>query len=186
MKQSRFLPVALIATGLFLLLNQFDLLRLNRAEWVMLGSALIGFFLLRRAFLSEQKKGLLGGVFFVGFAAGLFLMDISLLPISEETGLGMMLLSLGLANLVYFAFTRLHTSSVVFGLIYSGFGAVFLFSYYEYIDWWSVADIVELYWPGLLILFGLALLIDGMRRQKNSRNKSENSRDKTVSGPQTT
>ena len=186
MKQSRFLPIALITIGVFLLLNQFNMLHLKRAQWVMTGSAALGIFMLRRAFLSEQYKGLLGGVFFAGTAIGLFLMDNGILPISNQTGFGMILLSLGLANLVYFAFTRLHTSSIVFGMIYSGAGSVLMLRYYQYIDWWSVADIVELYWPGLLILFGLALLIDGMRRQKNSRNKSENSRDKTVSGPQTT
>ncbi len=185
MKQSRFLPIALITTGVFLLLNQFNMLHLTRAQWAMTGSATLGIFLLRRAFLSEQYKGLLGGVFFAGTAIGLFLMDNGILPISNQTGFGMLLLSLGVANLLYFIFTRLHTSSIVFGLIYSGAGSVMMLSYYQYIDWWNVADMVELYWPALLILFGAALLIDGIRRQKKRPASTSSSGTDSVSGIKT-
>jgi len=185
MKQSRFLPIALITIGLFLLLNQFNLLHLTRAQWAIIGSTALGIFLLRRAFLSERYKGLLGGVFFSGTAIGLFLMDNALLPISNGTGFGMLLLSLGLANFVYFIFTRLHTSSIVFGVIYSGAGAVMMLSYYQYIDWWNVADMIELYWPALLILFGAALLIDGIRRQKKGQSPRSQNSDDSLSGIKT-
>ncbi len=177
MKQSRFLPIALIVTGLVLLLNQFNMLHLTRAQWAIAGSIALAVFLLRRAFLSERYKGLLGGVFFSGTAVGLLLMDNGLLPVGNETGFGMLLISLGLANFVYFVFTRLHTSSIVFGVIYSAAGAVMMLSYFRYIDWWNVAYLVELYWPALLILFGVALLVDGLRRQRNHRKRMENKTD---------
>ncbi len=169
--------MALIITGLVLLLKQFNLLHLTRAHWAILGSGALAVFLLRRAFMSEKHKGLLGGVFFSGTAVGLLLMDNGLLPISNETGFGMILISLGLANFVYFYFTRLHSSSLVFGSVYSAAGTLMMLSYFQYIDWWNVTYLIGLYWPALLILFGVALLVDGLRRQRN--NNHNHADDKT-------
>ncbi|RMH62017.1 MAG: hypothetical protein D6677_10785 [Calditrichaeota bacterium] len=172
MKSKRFFPLALILTGLFLLLMQFRIVSLNRPLWFIIGSALLGLFLLQRSIDSKHKKGLLGGSFFMLIATGLSFMQFGLLPISDEIGFGMLFVALGLANFIYFIFTRLRLSGLVYGLLYTSIGTLAVAGYYYNIDWWVMSEWVELYWPVVLILFGLALLADGLRH--NNRHSTSN------------
>ena len=179
MKKNTVFALTLIVTGALVLLSQLNVLHLRRPVWVMLGCAVSGVFLLLRSRKSMHRKGLLGGSFFLLAAFGIMMMENGLIPISDKTGFGMILIALGLANIIYFIFTRFRFSGLVFGLMYAGAGSLLFISYYDYLDWWSVSGFIGLYWPVLLILFGAALLIDGLRRQKN---KCDDPGQNTVSG----
>ena len=65
MNRSYAFPVFLIATGAILLLYQFDLFDLSLAYIIILGSVIIGGFLLNKAFNTPARQGLLGGSFFM-------------------------------------------------------------------------------------------------------------------------
>ncbi len=98
MKKSYTFPIILIAIGLILLLNQFDLLQFSFAYIVISGSAVIGGLMLRKAVNSETRVGLLGGSFFILLAVTLIFVDLQIIPLYDNLIWGIILVCLGIAN----------------------------------------------------------------------------------------
>ncbi|KAA3617481.1 MAG: hypothetical protein D8M58_02055 [Calditrichaeota bacterium] len=167
MNKSYFFPLALIAVGTILLVNQFDLLNFTLPYLLIVGFAILGVLLIRKAFLTPSRKGLLGGSFFILIASLLLMMDLGIMPIPSQDAMifPMLLIPLGLSNLIYYAFTRSSFSNVTFGVIFILAALPVLFFYYSSIPFWEVSDIVSTYWPVLLITAGLGFLIDGMLKK---------------------
>lgn len=162
MKKSYFFPVALILIGTIMLLNQFDLMEFRRPYIFIYGFAFLGVVFIRKAFLNPDRRGLLGGSFFIFLSAAMLLIDLGYLPIYDYFVFPVLLVSLGLSNLIYYAFTRKSFSNVTFGLIFIAAGIPFLIMHYGDISYYEVADLFHTYWPVLLITAGFGFLIEGM------------------------
>jgi hypothetical protein len=162
MKGSYAFPVILIATGFILLLNQFDLFDFTWAYIIIIGSAVVGVFLLNKAFKSEKRQGLLGGSFFIMLAAILLLVDMGIIPIYDSLISGYIIISLGLANFIYYIFTRKSFNNITAGVIFSAIGLPFVIMFYTTADAYDIADVFSSYWPLLLITAGFGFLLDGM------------------------
>jgi len=162
MNKSYTFPMLLIATGVFLLLNQFDLLDFSLAYIIILGSFVLGGFLLNKAFNTKDRQGLLGGSFFVLLGLTLLLVDLDVIPLFDSLIWGIIVVDLGLANFIYYIFTRKSFNNVTFGLIFSAIGAPFVIMFFTTADVYDIADVFTSYWPLLIITAGFGFLLDGM------------------------
>ena len=166
MRRHNFLAIVLIVFGLLLILNQFDLIYFSRLNIFITGSAFLGIVLLNKGFNHPMKKGILGGSFFVFFAVILVFMRMGFLPINDQIGTGIIFVLLGLANIIYFLVYPKKTANIIFAILFLLLGLPFLLTYYDVLSVWMVEDYFITYWPALLIIFGLGLLIDGMLKRK--------------------
>jgi len=166
MRRHNVTAILLIVFGVLLIFNQFDLIYFSRLNIFITGSIFLGIVLLNKGFKNPQKKGLLGGSFFISFALILVLMRIGFLPINDQVGTGMIFVLLGLANIIYFLVYPKRTANIIFAILFLLLGLPFLLTYYDVLSVWMVEDYFITYWPALLIIIGLGLLVDGMLKRK--------------------
>ncbi len=165
MKKSYFFPITLILIGTLLLLNQFHLIGFSRPYFFIVGFSILGAILTRKAFLTDTRKGLLGGSFFIMLAIALLVMDLGYIPMYDNLIFPMLLFPLGLANLIYYSFTRNNFTNVTFGIIFILAGLPFLIFHFGSISYWEISDTISTYWPVLLITAGLGFLVEGMLKK---------------------
>ena len=166
MKRSNLTAWLLILAGGFLLLNYFGLFLFDRAVIAIIISIFFTIVFINRATHSSDKKGMVGAGFFMLLAIILISMQFRLLPINDRLGAGLVLLSLGLSNLIYYLVTRNKISNLIWAFIFIAIGIPFLIGFYDLVPLWIIEDYYVTYWPGLLIFIGLVVLIDSLLRRR--------------------
>jgi len=154
----------LIFAGIILLLDQMDLIYLTKADIFSYGFIALGIIFIFKGFNNTEKKGLLGGVFFISYGIILTSMRSGFFVRDDEFGIATFFLSLALANFVYFLFRLERWSNFTWGIIFGTLGGLFLLSYYNYYPTWYVVDRIEQLWPLALILFGAMLILKSWRK----------------------
>ena len=94
----------LIIIGGLILLNQFQIFDLSAKNIVAVTSLLLGMLLLKKSLTSPERKGLLGGSFFLIWGIMLLFFNFNS-EMGRTLFFGQLFLSLGLANLIYFLFS---------------------------------------------------------------------------------
>jgi hypothetical protein len=156
--------IVLITVGVILLLNSTDLIDFSAGDLLTYGFILIGILLLLSGLGREDKKGVLGGAFFLTYGIVLTLMRTGALYRDDDLGFGSFFLALAVGNLIYYAFKSERTSNLAWGIIFAFIGGSFLLSFYGYISHWYLVDQIERYWPLALVLAGILLIYKGFRR----------------------
>lgn len=167
-RNSGFAAWVLIIIGVLLLLNQLGLFAPNRPNVIMLISFFLGIMLINKGINHPQRHGILGGSFFILLGLTLFLMKKGVFAIDDTLGSGLLLIDLGLANLIFFLFRNDKLSNLAWGLIFLTTGTPFIIVYTNLIPLWVLEDIIRTYWPVVLILFGLGLLGESLRRKRRT------------------
>ena len=150
--------VFLVFAGAFLLLERLNLIDGNIFLLLMGG----GFF--AAYFANGRTLGLLiPGSILTWFGLYTFLMEQPILPLKDTYRGGLLFLALGLAFITIFLHTLFHEKGGArFWPLYPGLGLVlfalvvefeFTFIPGQYLDY------IKTYWPGLVILIGLYLLL---------------------------
>jgi uncharacterized membrane protein YsdA (DUF1294 family) len=160
-------PIILISLGIYFLLNQLEILSFRIEDLLTFGFILIGFLMLLNSFDNPEKKGLLGGVFFLSCGAIMSLMRYHYIYPDDDFGFGAFFLSLALGNLVYFAFMPQRNINLVWGLIFGGVGAIFMAMYYGFLYPWNVWEQFEIYWPLALIIVGVVIIYNAYRNRNS-------------------
>jgi len=166
MKRSNLTAWLLILAGGFLLLNHFGLFLFNRAVIAIIISIFFSIVFINRAIHNSDRKGMVGAGFFTLLAIVLVGMQLGLFPVDDRLGAGLVLLSLGFSNLIYYLVTRNKISNLIWAFIFIAIGIPFLIGYYDLMPLWIIEDYYATYWPGLLIFIGLVVLIDGLLRRR--------------------
>jgi len=161
MKRNGLAGWILILFGALLLLGQFDWFSLNRFVIVLIITLFLSILFLNKGFSHPLKKGVLSGSFFLLASLQLVLMRVGVFPINDAVGFGLLSVDLGLANFIYFMVSKKRIGNIFAGLIFILLGLPPLAGYYQYIPYMDLEYYYATYWPLLLILVGLGLLIDG-------------------------
>ncbi len=161
MKRNGLAGWILILFGALLLLAQFDWFSLNRFVIALIITLFLSALFLNKGLSHPLKKGILSGSFFLLVSLQLILMRLGVFPINDTVGFGLMAINLGLANFIYFMATRNRIGNIFAGLIFILLGLPPLAGYYQYIPYMDLEYYYSTYWPLLLIIIGLGLLIDG-------------------------
>lgn len=157
----------LIAVGIILLLDQMDLVYFSQRDIFTYGFIAIGVVLLINAFGRPDRKGILGGTFFLSYGLILTAMRSNVFLRDDEFGVATFFLALALGNLVYFLFKTERWGNFAWGIVFGLFGGAMLLSYYNYYPSWLIYDQIDRYWPVALIVIGASIVIKGMRRKSN-------------------
>jgi len=169
MRRSNTAAWILIIIGIILLLNQFDFPWMTRSNVIIASVFLLGIFLIRKSISHPKKSGLLGGLFFTMAGLMLFFMKVEFIPQDDFLGFGIVLISLSVANFVYYIFTRIKISNVIFAVLFLFLGLPFLMAHYEYWPDWQMMEYFRNFWPVLLIIFGGILLIDSLIKRAKDK-----------------
>lgn len=152
----------LIIIGVLILLHQLNVFSINRAASFALASIFLGLVLFFRGLYHPLHKGILSGSFFLFLGLAIGAMRLQLLYPNDSIALAAILISLGLAHLVYFVFVKTKSSNLIFGLVMIACGAGLFLYAYDFLSYWDLKSIIHQYWPVLIILTGLSILIDGL------------------------
>lgn len=168
MTSQRATGIALLIAGFLLLAFQLDWLSFEGPRFWGFISLLIGLAMIRKATTNPERRGALGGTFFVLFSIFLFIVDTSVRPLPRPLIVGTIFSCLAIANLVYFLVTRWKRNLNLFMFFFFGaIGTSILMVYYQIIDVWQFEEIASTYWPVILIILGAIILIDSLvQKQK--------------------
>ncbi len=117
------------------------------------------------AFDKPEKKGILGGVFFMSYGITLSLMRYRVIYPDDYFGYGTFFLALALANLVYFFFRTDRILNLTWAIIFAAVGGIFMSMYFDVFQPWYIEDQVRTYWPVILILLGLGVILNAFRKK---------------------
>jgi hypothetical protein len=165
MNQTNFFAYMLILIGTVLLLYQFDVIEFSRFEIITAASIFLGIVWLRKSMIHPAHKGVLGGTFWTLFGISLLLMRNYVLPMNDTFGFGLVFLLLAVANLASFIFSQKSMTNISFTLLFTLIGSGFFAVHYGVIKGWEMADIFIIYWPLLLVVGGIFLVIEGLMRR---------------------
>jgi len=155
----------LIIIGGLILLNQFQIFDLSAKNIVAVTSLLLGMLLLKKSLTSPERKGLLGGSFFLIWGIMLLFFNFNS-EMGRTLFFGQLFLSLGLANLIYFLFSGVTRATNFFVFVlFAAIGGTMIAAYYGLLDVWHLEEILDTYWPVILILLGIFILIDSYRNR---------------------
>ena len=165
----------LIALGVVLLGIRLELLTLSRSTVVILISAFIGVMLLYKGIRHAKHKGVLGGSFFLLTGFTLLLMKTAVLPQNDQLGAALIIINLAASNFIYYLVHREYVSNIIAGFIFLTAGAVIFIDYYNVLPLWLTVDLVQTYWPLVLIVIGAILLSKAtLNNKKKNMNLTQN------------
>jgi hypothetical protein len=158
--------IILISIGAILLLYQTDLIDFSFADIISYGFLVIGIFLLVNSISRTDKKGLLGGVFFLVFGTSMIFMREYFLPRDDEIGFAAFFIALAVANFAYLPFKKEKTTNIVWGSVFGAIGALLIWVYYGYYPSWYIYEQLGTYWPVILIVLGGAMIVKALSRKR--------------------
>lgn len=167
--RKQYMPaIILIAIGALLLLYQMDLFYFSKSDFISYGMIIIGIIFLVNSFNRTDRKGIFGGVFFTVFGGSMLLMREYVFPRDDEIGFAAFFVALALANFAYLPFKKEKSTNFVWGIIFGVIGGLLLWTYFGYYPSWYMYDMIETYWPLVLILIGSVMIYKAYARKRES------------------
>jgi hypothetical protein len=160
--------IILIFVGLLLLLDEMNTIQLEWYDILFFACIVIGLIKFRNGWGRSDKRGILGGTFFITFGLLMELISNHYLVSDDDFVFAIFFLSLSLANLVYFILRNFRWGNLTWAVIFGATGGLFLISYYGYYPRWYLYDILSTYWPVAIILLGVTLLVRGLKKQHHA------------------
>lgn len=175
------LGVLLIALGAALLLDRLDIVwfRWSSLGWV--AGACFGAFFAVDGFIRKGRGRIFWGsaLFFVSLYGILDRWDV--VYHHEFYTLPVLFLSLGLSFFVLFAYDPKETTLLVPGVFFCGAATLMVMWWWHLVEWYDVRHALRTYWPAVLVLWGVALLL--RKRRPDRRSLRSTPADSTGSPP---
>lgn len=153
------LGIILVVVGIGLLLKQMHVLSVDGATVLIAGVTVYGGVMTVRAFLSGVRQGLFfGGLCFYGGVL-LGMGHWGIIESSPYTYVPGFLTVFGLAFLMLFVHNVRDFHLLVPAAVFIGLGAAFMLTEAGYWYVSDVKDVIAMYWPAALIVFGGLLLL---------------------------
>ncbi len=159
---------ALILFGVILLGMQVNIIDPSRSTIVILLSAFLGIMLFTKGINHSKHKGILGGSFFLLISITLLLMNNNILPTDDQLGVAYILFDLAAANFIYYLFQKEFLSNIISGFIFVLIGLVIIIDYYKVLPLWFAIDLLQTYWPVILIIIGIIILYRASLKNKKT------------------
>jgi len=168
MKKQYWPAIILIIIGVLLILYQTDLFSISSANLISYGFVLIGAVFLIKSLNRTDRKGILGGVFFISFGIVMILMREHTLPRNDEFGFAAFFLALALGNIAYLPLKKDKSTNIIWGIVFAALGGLLLWAHYGYYPSWYIYDQIAMYWPLILIVVGSAIIIKAYVRKRQT------------------
>ncbi len=158
------LGLFLVLLGAGLLFVRVGVMHLRAADiwWATIG--ILGLTLLGTAVFTGKRGGAFWGSVLLFLSTAVFLRKSDLLDPMPWDWPATIALVLGLSFLVLYFFDPRRVGLLVPAVIFGGLGTLYYLWWWDVMDWYQVRYYVQTYWPVLLILWGLGVLIGPARR----------------------
>lgn len=150
--------IALIVVGSFILLGKFHLVHVGFGSifWpIIMVFGLVG---VGRGFAQNKRGKIFWNTVWFLYGLFFFLRVSNLAEAQSYMFVPATFLIIGIAFLMTFMNNIHDWFFLIPSLIFGGIGLMFIFAELDYVSYWDVADSVRMYWPVVLILFGLTIL----------------------------
>jgi hypothetical protein len=155
--------ILLLVVGVALLLEKLDVIAFGWSRLLWAAAALLGAVIVIRAFVQDGRARVFWGT--VLFLYGLFFLMRSLDLVESHMAVFMpaSFVILGFAFLMLFVSDLKDWHLLIPSVILLGFGGAFMLTEVGYIRRWEMWDTFRTWWPLILVLVGLSLIL---RRKK--------------------
>ncbi len=156
----------LVLLGLGLVLIRLGVMHLSAADiwWATIG--ILGLTLLGTAVFSGRRAGAFWGSVLLFLSTAVFLRRNDLFEPMPWDWPATIALVLALSFLVLYLFDPRRIGVLIPVVIFGGLGTLYYLWWWDVMDWYEVRYYIRTYWPVLLILWGLGVLIGPARRAR--------------------
>lgn len=164
----RIFGVLLIVVGTIILLSKFGFFELSFSDifWPII--SILGFFLVFIGYGEHNSGKIIWGTIFFLFGLFFFLKSIDVVYIPSSITLPVALYILGTAFMMAFFNSVKNWFLLIFVFIFYLLGSAFLLSYLGFWEKWEVWENLRIYWPIILVIIGLGLLLVKRKRSPDS------------------
>lgn len=155
--------IFLILLGAGLLLHHFNLIPYNGHIIIWIALACVGIFAVAQAFMYKRRGAVFFGSLIFFFSIAQIIHRFQLLPYGPWDWLAVMSAALGLAFVMLFVYEPRRFGVLVPAMFFLGYGVLYFLWWWDYLDWFDVQHYFRIYWPALLVLWGVALLFQRRR-----------------------
>jgi hypothetical protein len=159
-----FIGIFLILIGAGLLLQRTHILphRWSTVLWGAFG--ILGLIAVVHAFLERSRGKVFWGSLLFFVSTAVLVHRYSLLEFEPWDVPATISLAVGLSFLMLFLFDPRHIGVLVPLIFFGGYGVLYYLWWWDIINWFDMKYYIRTYWPTLIILWGLSLLVQ--RRKK--------------------
>lgn len=153
------LGIVLILIGLAMLLDRFDVFNLNFSTifWPLV--SLIGLVLVGRGFAQDRRGRVFWGTVLFLYGVFFIIRSIDYFEVYGYTFFPASFLVFGLAFFMMYLSNLRDWPLLIPSMILLGIGSLVLMNEYGFLYPYEMFDILHMYWPVALILFGAALML---------------------------
>ncbi len=155
--------IFLILLGAGLLLHHFNFIPYNGHVVMWIALACVGIFAVVQAFIYKRRGAAFWGslIFFVSVAE--IIHRFQWMQYGQWDWVAVLSVALGLAFFMSFLYEPRRFGVLIPALFFIGYGVLYFLWWWDYIDWFDVQHYFRIYWPALLVLWGIVLLFQKRR-----------------------
>lgn len=153
-----FIGITLVVLGVGLLLHQMNILRISNTTLIFYCITSYGIAMIVRSFFMNIRQSLFFGSLCFYSGVLLLLGNYEIIETSPYIFVPGFLMAFGLSFLMLFVFDPQDFHLLVPAGIFIGLGIVFMMTEIGYLYPSDVKDAISMYWPAVLILFGILML----------------------------
>jgi hypothetical protein len=161
-----FLGLVLILIGLFLLLDRMNIIHAGMSIILWAGLLLLGFLMAVRGFSENRSGRIFWGTFLFLFSLFFLLRSGEMMEMHAHLLPPAFFLMAGISFLMIFINNPRDWGVLIPALALGGLGVVLIMVEYGYLYEWDVWESIRVYWPVVLILIGLSVLLKPRRRKQ--------------------
>jgi len=167
--KTSWLGVVLIIIGIVMLLDKLDVINVDFGTilWPLL--MLVGVIVVARGFSDNRRGKIYWGTVLFLYALFFLLKSIDYFEIYSQTFFPASFLIFGIAFLMMYLNNFKDWPLLIPALVLIALGCVFILTEYGIIYRWDVWNFISVYWPVILILFGIAILLKRTNIKSNSQ-----------------
>ncbi len=158
---------ALIVMGIVLLLRAVGMVDIRLADVIWIVLVLAGISWIVGGFRNKRRSRIFWGTLVASTALYILFSDIHWLDSPSYYLFIVIMLEVGLACTLCYLSAPSEIHLLVPALFFSGLGLAMLFTEFGYLTRSGVVSALNDYWPMVLVLFGLTLLLPALRRSSD-------------------
>jgi len=153
----------LVLLGAVLLLHRFHILHYGWTTLLWGCFGVVGAVMVIQAFAVRKRGMVFWGsmLFFTGIAV--LIRRVGFLEVDPWDFPAVLSLVLGLSFLMMFIYDPRRVSTLIPVLFFGGYGVLYYLWWWDVVDWFDVRHYFRIYWPVIIILWGIAMIVQRKR-----------------------
>ncbi len=160
--------IILILLGTALLIHQTGLINIRFFQIIWIALALWGFIITLRGFATNSKGKIFWGTVLFLSGVSFIIHSFDLIEMPHRIFLPAVFIIFGFAFLMMFLDNFREFSSFLLSIIFFVIGSLLILAEIGYLNRWDVVYYIKNYWPVILIILGVGLILKRRQKQLDS------------------